>query len=179
MKKNKPVLFFLLRFFVSYFILSGIYQWYLNTNQQTQPQYNCCGATGIVASNTATLGHFLGFEFKTKQSPDELSYKIFIKDNYIARVVEGCNAISVIVLFWAFIIAFTGSWKNTLLFGFLGSALIYALNIIRIVLLSVALDKYPQHSNFLHQIVFPAIIYGFTFLLWIVWVKYFTEKSGK
>jgi len=130
----------------------------------------------MVASHTESLGNFLGFQFVTEQHPEELSFKIFTDDNYVARVVEGCNSISVIILFWAFIIAFTGNWKNTLLYGFIGSILIYSLNIIRIVLLSVAIHSYPHYSDFLHQIVFPAIIYGFTFLLWVIWVKYFAKK---
>lgn len=177
MKKNKAVLLFLLRFFVSYFILSGLYQWYLKEHQQVDPFYSCSPATELVAKNTTDLGSFLGYSFKMEQHPEELSFKLYTQDQYVARVVEGCNSISVIILFWAFIIAFTGNWKKTILFGIIGSFLIYALNIVRIVLLSIAINKYPQYSDFLHQIIFPAIIYGFTFLLWVIWVKYLAEEG--
>jgi len=177
LKKNKPVLLFLLRFFVSYFILSGLYQWYLRENQQTETVYACCPVTEMVANHTVGLGNFFGYNFSHIQHTEELSFKLFTDDNYIARIVEGCNSISVIILFWAFIIAFTGNWKKTILFGLAGSLLIYALNILRIVFISVAMGSYPQYTEFLHQIIFPAVIYGFTFLLWVVWVKYFATTS--
>lgn len=177
MKKNKAVLIFLLRFFVSYFILSGLYQWYLQNNQQTEPVYSCSPITSMVTDHTVFVGNLLGFNFSSEQSAEELSFKLSTNDHYIARVVQGCNSISVIILFWAFIIAFAGSWQKTILFGLLGSVSIYILNILRIVFISVALDKYPQYSDFLHQIIFPAIIYGFTFILWVIWVRYFALKD--
>lgn len=162
---------------MSYFVLSGLYQWYLKDNQQTEPEYSCSGITRLVSEHTVAVGDFLGFDFRSEQHSEELSYKLYTNKNYIARVVEGCNSVSVIILFWAFIIAFAGSWKKTLLFGLIGSLSIYILNILRIVFISVAMDKYPQYSDFLHQIVFPAIIYGFTFILWVIWVRYFALKD--
>ena len=176
MKKNKPVLLFLLRFFVSYFILSALYQWYLKENQHIDT-YTCSPVTEMVANHTVSLGNFLGYNFAHTQHTEELSFKLFTDDLYIARIVEGCNSISVIILFWAFIIAFTGNWKKTILFGLVGSILIYTLNIIRIVSFSVIISSYPQYNEFLHQILFPSVIYGFTFLLWVVWVKYFATTS--
>lgn len=184
MKKNKAVILFLLRFFVSYFILSGLYQWYLIENQEIEPKFSCSPITRIVTEHTVSTGNALGFQFKSEQHTEELSLKLFTNNHYIARIVEGCNSISVIVLFWAFVIAFKGNWKKTILFGLISSFLIYFMNILRIVFLGVALDAYPQYSNFLHKIIFPAIIYGFIFLLWVIWVKYFatpkdSENKGK
>lgn len=179
MKKNRAVIVFLLRFFVSYFMLSGFYQLYLSSKQQKGEIYSCAPITKLVADQTVTTANLLGYEFSSEQHPSELSIKLFTENKYRARVVEGCNSLSIIILFWAFIIAFKGSFKNTLLFGIFGTLLIYFLNIIRIIFITLALDSYPQHSHFLHQIIFPSIIYGFTFILWVVWVRYFaiTEKQ--
>ena len=177
MKKNKAVIIFLLRFFISYVILSSGYQWFLNKTQQTDTAYKSDPITKMLALQTVATANFFGNEFSTTQHPEELSYKLFTEDRYVARVVEGCNSISVIILFWAFIIAFIGTFKGTLIFGILGSLSIYIINIARIVLLTIAVDKYPEQTHFLHHIVFPAIIYGFTFLLWVVWVKYYALKK--
>lgn len=178
MKRNKAVIFFLLRFFISYFLLTGIYQFYLTKSQQKSPEYQCCGITRMVSHHVESTANFLGFNMVTKQNPDELSEHIILNDQIVARIVEGCNAVSVMILFIAFIIAFKGSYRNTILFIIAGSFLIYALNILRIVLISWSLYKYPQYGDFLHQILFPAIIYGFTFLLWIIWVKYFAINAN-
>ena len=179
MKKNKAVILFLLRFFVSYFVLSGIYQWYLHSNQQIYPTYSCCGITELVTNHTVSLGKTIGYSFDSQQSTDELSYQLLINEVNVARIVEGCNSVSIIILFWAFIIAFAGSWQKTLVFGLIGSFLIYSLNIVRIIFIALALNKYPNHSHILHQIVFPAIIYGFTFMLWVIWVRFFANTNKK
>jgi len=177
MRKNKAVLTFLLRFFVSYFVLSGLYQYYLKNSQQTSPEYQCCSITEMVTNHTVWLGSALGYNFNGEQNTDSLSLNLFTNGNHVAFIVEGCNSVSVIILFWAFIIAFSGTWKKTLLFGIIGMLAIYVLNIFRIVFISIALDKFPQYSEFLHQILFPAIIYGFTFILWVIWVRYFALKD--
>ncbi len=177
MKKNSAVLIFLLRFFVSYFVLSGLYQWYLKNNQPTEPEYHCSPITRIVSDHTVEVANAIGLNFKSEQNVDSLSLKLFVNENYVANIVQGCNSISIIILFWAFIIAFSGTWKKTLLFGIAGTVAIYILNVLRIILIAIALDKYPQYSEFLHQIMFPAIIYGFTFLLWVVWVRYLAHNS--
>jgi len=168
--KNKAVFLFLIKFFVTYLILSGLYQFYLTKNNKNG-LIKTDFITKQVAYHTIFTGKTFGYSFKTEPNIDEASMKLIINDKYVARVVEGCNAVSVMILFWAFIIAFTGKWYETLLFGLIGILLIYFINIARIFLLTLAIDRYPQYSTFLHKIVFPAIIYGFTFLLWMIWVK--------
>jgi exosortase family protein XrtF len=83
------------------------------------------------------------------------------------------------ILFVSFIVAFAQKFKKTLLYMLGGLALIYATNIIRIVLLSIALYQYPESSDFLHDIVFPGIIYGMVFLLWLFWVRAISKATDE
>ena len=53
--------------------------------------------------------------------------------------------------------------------------IIYIVNILRIAFLTVMIYEYQSYQEFFHSIVFPAIIYGITFLLWIVWVHKFSN----
>mgnify|MGYP002079510334 CR=1 FL=1 len=168
--KNKAVILFLVKFFATYLIFGGLYQWYLSHNKQISPN-QADYITKQVAYQTIDLGRFLGYSIQTEPNLDEASMKIILNGQYVARVVEGCNAMSVLILFWAFIIAFSGKWKETLIFGVIGSISIYLINLLRIFVLTYATYRYPQHTDFLHKIIFPGIIYGFTFLLWMVWVK--------
>ncbi|HIE44911.1 MAG TPA: exosortase family protein XrtF, partial [Flavobacteriaceae bacterium] len=92
-----------------------------------------------------------------------------------SRVIEGCNSVSIIILFIAFIIAFSGSFKSTIFFGFIGSLLIYSTNIFRIAVLSIGILLYPKQQEILHSLVFPAIIYGMVFLLWVIWVNKYSD----
>jgi len=64
--------------------------------------------------------------------------------------------------------------KQTILFIVIGSLIIHILNIVRIALLCIALYNYPDYEHILHGVVFPLIIYGVVFLLWVIWVNKFS-----
>jgi len=119
----------------------------------------------------------LGYDAEIEQHSDELSIRYLLNGVYVSRIVEGCNAFSIIILFLSFIIAFSGPLKSTILFGLFGSVLIYSVNILRIIAISILFDRFPEHKNILHDLVFPSIIYGLTFILWVTWVKYFSKLN--
>ena len=110
---------------------------------------------------------------------DNTYIKLFYKNTYVGRIIEGCNAISVIILFVSFIVAFSGKLKQTLLYILAGSVLIYLLNILRIVLLVVLVYNYPSEEHLLHGVLFPLIIYGIVFILWVIWVNKFSKYASK
>ena len=135
--------------------------------------------TNLVAKQTNAVIQVFGYDAAVKPYFPGSSMGLYINDLFLAQVVEGCNAISVIILFVAFVISFAQKLTKTVLFIFAGVALIYAVNILRIAVLTIALYHYPEHSEFLHQVVFPAIIYGMVFLLWLFWVKNVSEKNKR
>jgi len=176
-KNNKPVIIFLVKFFVTYFVLFSIYSSYLHKYQVKVPLFSCDKITNTVANHTKIVAKWMGYHIYSEQHDKELSVKLIVGGNYTARVIEGCNSVSVIILFLAFIIAFSGSFKATLLFGLFGSFFIYSINILRIVALTLLLYKYPEYQEVLHALIFPAIIYGLVFVLWIVWVRQFSHHK--
>jgi exosortase family protein XrtF len=131
--------------------------------------------TKIVAQHVQKMSNLLGYDAYVEQNTNELSMKYVLNGKYVSRIIEGCNSVSIIILFLAFIIAFSGSLKDTILFGIFGAALIYLVNIFRIIALSILYYKFPEYQDILHNLVFPSIIYGLTFVLWITWVKYFSH----
>lgn len=179
MKNNSPVLIFLIKFFVTYFVLFAVYSSYLHKSQVKTPLFSCDNITNTVANNTKIVAHWMGYHIYTEQHDKELSVKLIVGGNYTARVIEGCNSISVIILFLAFIIAFSGSFKATFLYGLLGGFLIYSINILRIVALTLLLYKYPEYQEVLHTLIFPAIIYGLVFVLWVIWVRHFSNHKKR
>ena len=179
MKKNKAIILFLVKFFISYVVMVGLYSYYLSKTQQKETLFACAPVTENVASQTVKVIEFFGYKASVEQHQDELSLKVLVNDTYVSRVIEGCNSISVIILFLAFIIAFSGSVKATISYGLLGSVLIYITNIIRIAILSIGILEYPKQQEVLHSLVFPAIIYGMVFLLWVIWVNKFSNFKTK
>lgn len=142
---------------------------------QSYPDY----FTHLVGEQSKDLLNIFGYTTEILPHPNEPSLKVMISDVYVARVIEGCNGLSVLILFISFIVAFSGKLKTTLLYLLSGSVIIYVVNVLRIVILAIWLYEYPGESEFLHAVVFPAIIYGVVFLLWIFWVNRFSKLNQK
>ena len=176
-RKYNSVIRFVILFIGTYLVLGIFYSIYLKLSENGSyfPDY----LTNLVAKQSATVLNGLGYS--TVLTPDsiDLGMLITINNKYTVNIVEGCNSVSVIILFVAFIIAFAENFKKTLLFLFAGVVLIYVVNIIRIVILTIALYKYPQYENILHSVVFPGIIYSMVFILWMVWVRMLKPTSAK
>lgn len=168
-QKYKPVLRFILLFLGSYLLLSMIYGMYLHWSKgnNTHSDY----VTSLVARQSQTLLTELGYDATMTPTVNHSSMDISLFGVTIGRIVEGCNGVSVIILFISFVVAFAQRWKKTILFLLGGAVLIYAINLVRIVILSIALYRWPEHQDVLHRVVFPAIIYGMVFILWIFWVR--------
>ncbi len=173
--KYKLVVRFIVIFLTVYSVLTVGYYFYLNLSDGTKfyPDY----LTHLVARQTNTLLNGVGYEANVLPHPNEPSMKVIINGKYVARIIEGCNAMSIIILFLSFIIAFAGKFKTTLMYCFAGSIVIYAFNLIRIVILSIGLYHYPWQREILHTVVFPMLIYGMVFLLWMVWVNRFSKTK--
>lgn len=177
--KYKLVIRFIVIFLTVYSVLTIDYYYYLNFSDGTKfyPDY----LTHLVAKQTNTLLNGVGYEANVLPHPNEPSMKVIINGKYVARIIEGCNAMSIIIMFLSFIIAFAGKFKTTLMYCLAGSIIIYAFNLIRIVILTIGLYHYPWQREILHTVIFPLLIYGTVFLLWMIWVNRFskTKKAGE
>jgi len=171
--KYKQVVKFILTFLAVYIALSIAYKFYLDFSDGSKhyPDF----LTNLVADQSQQLIETLGYEAQIIPHENEASMKLIINNKYVARVVEGCNAMSVLILFVSFMMAFAGRFKTTLLYVLAGSTLLYIVNLIRIAVLSIGLYHYPWRRDILHSVIFPMIIYGMVFLLWMVWINRFTK----
>lgn len=172
LKDFKPVLGILLRFIIIYMVLLFGYQFYLNSFQDS----------GLDPYSRMIVGHVgivqdaLGFPTNFYDDVPNQQIFFYITKEVVSRMVEGCNAISVIILFTAFIFAF---YKGTKTFVFVGLSLIllYVMNVLRIVGLNIIISDYPDYSKTAHDYFFPAVIYGSVVILWLVWIKFFALKN--
>lgn len=168
----KPFFAFLIKFLLFYIVFTFIYKMYLSQYDVAKNEVDCF--TEVVANHTKKIMLFFTDNAQFLKHDKEPSFKIFYQEKYVARIIEGCNAVSIMILFAAFVFAFSTQWKKTLLFIFFGVILIHVLNIIRIALLSFALYYYPEYEELLHATIFPLYIYGVVFILWILWVTKFS-----
>ena len=171
--KYKLVIKFILTFLLVYVSFSLLYKFYLQLSDGSK--YYPDFMTHLVAKQSKMLMSAFGYDVQMMPHPNEPSMKVLIENNYVARIIEGCNSVSVIILFFSFITAFASNLKTTVFYILSGSVLIYSVNLLRIVLLSIWIYHYPEQSDFLHTVVFPAIIYGMVFFLWMLWVNRFSR----
>ncbi|WP_026450492.1 exosortase family protein XrtF [Aequorivita capsosiphonis] len=176
-KKYKIVVRFVVLFLGSYLLLSILYTLYLKIAINTGyfPDY----FTNLVARQSGAVVDSFGYHAQLRPYKLEEAVLLTIDNSYSVSIVEGCNSISIVILFVSFIIAFSENFKKTLVFLLAGTVLIYVVNILRIAILAVGLYKFPEYENILHSVIFPGIIYGMVFILWMIWVRMLKPKTSE
>jgi exosortase family protein XrtF len=169
----KPFLIFISTFFAVYILLTVLYKFYLNSFETNDVD----GITNIVGHNVDQLMRLFNCDIKIFKSISNPYLEVWYNQKYTLRIIEGCNAVSVLILFVSFVVAFSGKFKTTLFFVLFGVLFIYILNVIRIALLTVLLFYFPEKEHILHGVLFPLIIYGLVFILWIIWVNKFSKYA--
>ncbi len=169
----KPFLIFISIFFLTYIVFTLLYKFYLNSYHSEELD----AITMISGRNSEELLKLLNYDVIIQKSSQNPWQEIILNGKFIARITEGCNAVSVMILFVSFVAAFSGNLKKTFLFIILGVISIYILNVIRISLLIVLVYNFPHQTRFLHGTFFPLVIYGYVFILWIFWINRFSKYA--
>lgn len=171
LKDFKPVLGILLRFIIIYVILLFAYQFYLNHGKDS----GLDPFSRMIANQVSALQNTIGYSTMLYNDVKNEQVWFYVKNQYVTRMVEGCNAISVMILFVSFIFAF---YKGAKTFVFIGVSLVllYIMNLLRIVGLNVVIAEHKEYGKMFHDFVFPAVIYGSVVILWLVWIKFFALK---
>lgn len=167
----KPVLKILLRFIGIYVALLLAYQLYLNSQAGDLDVFSkTVGRQSVFVLNSC------GYKSAFYDQPSYETGWFYVRQRWVSRMVEGCNAVSVMILFVAFVFAFYKG-APTFIFTALGLVFLHIANILRIAGLNVLIIKKPELSHAGHEYFFPAVIYGSVVALWLVWIKFFALKT--
>ncbi|MET3034886.1 exosortase family protein XrtF [Chryseobacterium sp. NRRL B-14859] len=172
LKDFKPVLGILLRFIIIYLVLLFAYQFYLNSEKES----GLDSFSRIIADQVSYLQNMIGYSTQLYDDIRNEQVWFYVKDQYTTRMVEGCNAVSVMILFISFVFAFYKGAKTFIFVG-IGLLLLYIMNLIRIIGLNIVMADHKEYGKIFHDFVFPAIIYGTVVLLWLIWIKFFALKN--
>ena len=177
MKEFKPLILFLARFLGTYIVLSLLYKLYLD---QYLPFNNPDPITKFTSDTSAYFLNLFGHVSYSNISITRPWMRLVLDGQVASIVNEGCNAISVVIIFVSFIIAFYTNLKHTLLFILGGLITLFVMNISRIIMLNYIFRyHYEEYGKIAHDYLFPAIIYGTIVILWIIWVRFFVIKQTK
>ncbi len=87
------------------------------------------------------------------------------------EMVDGCNGLEALGLFVGFVLAYPGPAKARLWFIPLGLFLIYAVNILRLIVLAWTQLSAPGLFDFTHDYSTTAIFYIVIFAMWVWWAN--------
>jgi len=156
-----------------YFVLYLLYQFVVKKYTYYDQQF-----IGQIIHSADLVLHFFGYQtFKSIQAID--FQVVGVDGSNGVWIGSNCNAIKLFGLFSVFIVAYPGSIKNKLWFIPLGIILIHFLNILRVAALAIIAKSFPQYLDFNHTYTFTLIVYGFIFLLWMIWVNRFSTQQAK
>ncbi|WP_299177158.1 exosortase family protein XrtF [uncultured Chryseobacterium sp.] len=172
LKDFRPVLGVLLRFIVIYLVLLFGYQFYLNSGKEN----GLDSFSRMIAEQVRYIQNSLGYPTQLYNEVSKEQVWFYVKNDYVTRMVEGCNAVSVMILFLAFVMAFYKGFK-TFVFALAGLILLYIMNLLRITGLNIVMTDYKEYGKMFHDYIFPAIIYGSVIVLWLIWIKFFALKN--
>jgi exosortase family protein XrtF len=129
--------------------------------------------TTLVGRNTEQLLDLFPADVATEENKEETFIKLIYNHKYVARIIEGCNAISIIILFISFVVSFSGKLKPTLLlFWRKRTGLRIKCDANRH---AECLDvSFFWPSVFLARCVIPSVYLWVVFILWVIWVSKFS-----
>lgn len=174
-KDFKPIIFFIAKFFLVYIVLTVLYSWYLQP--YLYEQHIADPITTWMTDVAVSLIKFFGFEASHIQVEGEVWRRFILGGKNASIVNEGCNAVSVMIIFVSFIIAFSRGIIKTGVYVLLGLLIMIVSNVARIALLTWIYRYHTEYSKMSHDYLFPAIIYGTVVILWLIWVKFFAFKE--
>lgn len=172
-QKYAAVIRFIFTFLGTYLLLAFLYNLYLQnfTSEAYYPDY----LTHLVALQSQAVVAAFGYNSSVVPGIPEATMHLMVNGKFVARIIEGCNAVSIIILFVSFMLAFFGRLRPTLLYILAGAVIIYATNVARIALMAIGIYEFPMKAYFLHSVAFPLVIYGTVFLLWLLWIRIYTN----
>lgn len=166
----KLLILYLLKFIFLYIIFTYLYNVYLNYQNGTD------FFTKITAQSVQKIYDLFPISSQI-ESLNSSGMKLIINDKYVARIIEGCSGMSIIILFLAFVWSFGNIKIKTLYFIVVGILSIFAFNILRIALLGYVIYAFPDYQDLLHRVIFPALIYAWVIILWVYFILKIYDKK--
>jgi len=155
---------FVFRFLFTFILLSSIYHHYLSYYPDVDP----------ITSFISKLVYFLLDQYQGNLEiysyPGTQAIGFYLRNNYLFHIVEGCNGISVCITFVSFVTAYSTINIYAILFSGIGTLLTLIINILRICALGILYINDYALVSIIHDTLFPATIYGFIVLLWLLWI---------
>jgi exosortase family protein XrtF len=167
-KSNRGLYAFLIKAAVLFFTWQVLYLSWLSTgtNLDTWLTYKTAAS---VSFSFNLIGYQSDYTEKTVQPGEQGVSRIIIDGEPSLIIADSCNALTLIVLFIGFIIAFEGHWPLKLVYILAGSLVIFGINVFRAMMLILIYMHAPSTFHFNHKYTFTILVYLAVFVFWMFW----------
>ncbi len=115
---------------------------------------------------------------------DLIGYRHIAMDNTITfpgtgyvAVLPSCSGLKQFYQIVFLFLLYPGPWKHKAWYIPASLAVMYLVNVSRIVILSLVLFVWPQHWDFIHMWILRPFFYVVIFAEWMVWNEYFKNPK--
>lgn len=136
------------------------------------------GMTREVSREVAGILKGLGYDAETRPNPLGPTVFLYLGEEKIINVFEGCNGLNVMIVFLSFVFAFGGSARNIAWFIPAGFLAIHVTNLARVLWLFWLAAVDAKLFYYFHKYLFTAVIYLIVFALWWFWVTRWNGKTS-
>lgn len=173
-RQFKPALLFLAKFLGIYVLGNLLYGFFISYFlPQADP------ATHWVSQQVADILTAWGNKVITFVNVNaRVSLMEVATNNVVINVFEGCNGINVMVVLVAFLVAYQGTLKRTIVYSLAGIIIIHISNLARLLILFHQAKIDSPYFYYFHKYLFTAVIYFVVLLLWVGWVWKFNGKQN-
>lgn len=161
----KPAILFLVRFSVTFAILSLVYGFWVEGYKEIADPI-----TKNVSYQVREILSWFYDNVTSTQRDGNPSMDITIDGTYSVSVFEGCNGVAIVNLFFSFLVGFWGGAKKLAWFSIVGIIVIHIANLGRLLLLAQMALTNSKFFHFTHKYLFTLSIYAIVFVLWYFWV---------
>ncbi len=173
-KEFKPALLFLAKFLGVYFLGNIVYGLYIESfGNIADPM------TAWVSEQTVVFLKLLDLNSETLVDDFAPKIRLLLDDHSVLSIYEGCNGLNVMIIFVAFLVAYTGNTKRLLWFIPFGLLVTHLMNLGRIILLFFVAEYYEDYLYFTHKYLFTAAIYLVILVLWYWWIVSLSKKKDE
>jgi exosortase family protein XrtF len=173
LKEFKPTILFLVKFIGIYLVANLFYGIYVTAFSPGPDPI-----TSLASRQTAVALGVCGWPSIAKDNEKRPTTLIIHEGRSVLAVYEGCNGINIMIIFVAFLFAFGPIDKRLWIFALVGILAIHLMNLLRIALLFWVVLYLPDFVYFVHKYLLTAVLFIFVFVLWIVWVRKFSNLKG-
>lgn len=159
LRQKLPIIFFALGFAV---LMVLFYIFWLSDYAQENIQVHIVSVNAKISSFVLNI-----FGMKTRATNELISSAYFS-----VGIAKGCDAIEAMALFAAALLSFPAKWLHKLAGFFAGIAILFILNIVRVVSLFMIGVYYPKAFEIMHVEVWQVLFIIFAIGLWIFWIKW-------